>query len=129
MCREEFIALVRGPEHETAKALARLPKGEDSSLIVSATKCDALVEQDPFNVVKELMEAIGIEYLDIVIANAGGGLVYSLMKDVNRKDIVEHIELYVYNVVSLYQATRDLLEQSTSKPVYANMGSGAGFLA
>ncbi|CAI7595962.1 unnamed protein product [Penicillium viridicatum] len=37
--------------------------------------------------------------------------------------------IIVVNAVSLYQATLDLLQKSTGKPIYAIMGSGAGDLA
>ncbi|RAL10481.1 uncharacterized protein BO97DRAFT_426492 [Aspergillus homomorphus CBS 101889] len=42
--------------------------------------------------------------------------------------IVEHLEVNVLSVVSLYQATRSLLEKSITNPVFAIMGSGAGGL-
>lgn len=51
------------------------------------------------------------------------------MKDVKRADIIEHIDVNVLSAVSFYQATRDLLQKSTGKPIYAIMGSGAGGLA
>lgn len=51
------------------------------------------------------------------------------MKDVKRADIAEHINVNVLSVVSLYQATRDMLQESTRKPIYAIMGSGSGGLA
>ncbi|ROW17240.1 hypothetical protein VPNG_01224 [Cytospora leucostoma] len=119
------IAAVRSPEHETTKALSDLPKGSGSKLIVA--KYDATVEQDAFDLVKELKEKHGIKQLDTVIANAGTAKLHPLVKDVKRQDIQEHIELNAYSVVSLYQATRQLL-QSSAKPVFAPMGSGAGSL-
>ncbi|KAI0967876.1 hypothetical protein F4678DRAFT_465139 [Xylaria arbuscula] len=122
------IVPVRRPEHESVKALAKLPRGSGSSLIVPSSKYDATVEQDTFNVVKELVEKHGIDHLDIVVANAGGGVVYPLVKDVKRKDIEEHMTLNVYSVVSLYQATRDLLHKSTRNPTFAITGSSAGSL-
>jgi norsolorinic acid ketoreductase len=70
----------------------------------------------------------GIDHLDIVVANAAISKIYPLVKDVKRADITEHIEVNVLSVVSLYQATRDLLEKSTSNPIYAIMGSSAGAL-
>lgn len=109
----------------TAKALSDLPKGSGSKLIVA--KYDAMIEQDAFDLVKELKEKHGIKQLDTVIANAGTGKLYPLVKDVKRKDIQEHIELNAYSVVSLYQATRELL-QASPKPVFAPMGSSAGSL-
>lgn len=91
-------------------------------------KYEASVEQSPFDAIKEATDQ-GITHLDIVVANAGIAKLYPLVKDVRRTDIVEHIDVNVLSVVSLYQATRDLLQKSTGKPIYAIMGSGAGGLA
>lgn len=90
-------------------------------------KYDASVEQSAFDAVKEATDQ-GVDHLDYVVANAGIAKGYPLVKDVRRADILEHIEVNVLSVVSLYQATRALLEKSTIKPVFAIMGSGAGAL-
>lgn len=87
-----------------------------------------MIEQGAFDLVKELEEKHGIKHVDIVIPNAGAGKVYPLVRDVKRQDIQEHIELNVYSVVSLYQATRRLLEASPNKLIFAPMGSAAGAL-
>ncbi|PSR80438.1 hypothetical protein BD289DRAFT_455306 [Coniella lustricola] len=124
------IAPVRRPEHETSKALVNLPKGEGSSIIVPTATYDATSEEDAFSVVKELVDKHDIKHLDIVLANAGGGLIYPSVLDVTRKDIADHMELNVYSVVTLYQATHALLKKSTSgKATFAIMGSSAGSLA
>lgn len=122
------ITPVRNPQHETARALSDLPRGEGSRLIVPATPYDARSEQAALEVVKELKEEHGIARLDIVLANAGGGLVYPSVKEVKRSEIHEHMELNVYSVVSLYQATRDLLGGSPGPAQFAIMGSSAGSL-
>lgn len=90
-------------------------------------KYDAGIEQSAFDAVKEAADK-GIDHIDYVVANAGIAKVYPLVKDVKRADVLEHIEVNVFSVVSLYQATRPLLEKSITKPVYAIMGSGAGAL-
>ncbi|KAK4062460.1 uncharacterized protein Triagg1_9946 [Trichoderma aggressivum f. europaeum] len=124
--RQTVISANRDPSHSTSKALADLPKADGSSLIV--VKYDAGVEQDAFDVAKELKEKHKVTYLDIVVANAGISKSYPLVKDVQRADIQDHINVNAYGVVSLYQATRDLLEKSTKKPVFTTIGSGAGSL-
>lgn len=91
-------------------------------------KYDASVEQSAFDAVKEATNQ-GVDHLDYVVANAGIAKGYPFVKDVKRADILEHIEVNVLSVVTIYQATRDLLQKSTIKPVYAIMGSGAGALA
>lgn len=99
--------------------------GEDSHVIV--VKYDASIEQSAFGSVKETTSH-GIDHLDIVVANAGISKVYPLVKDVKQTDIIEQIVVNVLDPVSLYQATRDLLQKSTTNPVYAIMGSSAGSL-
>lgn len=121
------IAAVRDPGHPTSQALSQLPKGQGSGLMV--VKYDASIEQDAFDMVKQLQEEHGLDHLDIVVANAGIAKGYPLVKDVTRDGILEHFQLNVLSVVSLYQATRELLHKSPNKPIFAPMGSGAGSLA
>ncbi|TGJ81333.1 hypothetical protein E0Z10_g7448 [Xylaria hypoxylon] len=120
------IAANRDPEATASRALSDLPTGTGSALIV--TKYDAANEQSPFDAVRELREKHGISHLDIVVANAGIAKVFPLARDVKRGDIVEHIEVNVLSVISLFQATRDLLQKSPSKPIFVPIGSGAGSL-
>lgn len=93
-------------------------------------KADSNVETDPADLITELTTKHGITYLDIVVANAGIALAYPLVKDVKRSEILEHIEVNVFAVLSLYQASRDLLQKSQAPngPIWAPMGSGAGAL-
>ncbi|KAI8624573.1 putative NADPH-dependent 1-acyl dihydroxyacetone phosphate reductase [Xylariaceae sp. FL1651] len=120
------IAANRDPTHPTSQALADLPKGAGSSLVV--VKYDAKIEQSPFDVVKELQEKYGVEHLDIVVPNAAIATHYPLARDVKRADILEHVEVNVLSVISLFQATRDLLQKSPNRPIFAPVGSGAGSL-
>ncbi|KAJ5373732.1 Short-chain dehydrogenase/reductase SDR [Penicillium concentricum] len=120
------IAAVRDPTHSTAQVPVRLPGGEGSLVIV--VKYEACIKQSAFDAVKEATNQ-DISHLDIVFANAGIAKLYPLVKDIQRADIVKHIDVNVISVVSLYQATRDLLQKSTRKPIYAIMGSGAAGLA
>ena len=119
------VAAVRDPAHPTAQNLSKLPTGKGSSIII--VKYDAGIEQSAFDAVKEATSK-GIDHLDYVVANAAISKGYPLVKDVKRADILEHFEVNVLSVVTLYQATRALLERSITKPVYAIMGSGGGSL-
>ncbi|KAI8955265.1 putative NADPH-dependent 1-acyl dihydroxyacetone phosphate reductase [Xylaria longipes] len=121
-----IIAANRNPEDAGSKSLADLPKGANSVLIT--TKYDAGVEQSAFDVVSELQEKHGIAYLDIVVPNAAIVKVYPLARDVKRADIIEHVEINVLSVVTLFQATRDLMQKSSRQPIFAPMGSGAGYI-
>ena len=121
-----MIAFNRDPEGATSKSLFELPKGADTSLII--TKYDAADEQSPFDAVKELQDKHGITHLDIVVPNAGIVKLFPFARDVKREDILEHVQVNVLSVISLFQATRELLQKSTRKPIFAIMGSGAGTL-
>lgn len=121
-----MIAANRDPAHPTSKSLADLPKGEDSNLIT--LKYDAAVEKDAFDIVKELEEKHGVTYLDFVIPNAGISQGADAVKDAKRANIQAHVEVNVYGVVSLYQATRDLLQKSPREPIYMPISSISSFL-
>ncbi|CAF9933192.1 MAG: hypothetical protein HETSPECPRED_008566 [Heterodermia speciosa] len=120
------IALNRDPSNPSSQALSSLPKGKDTTLIV--IKYDASIEQDAFSAIQELQQKHAISYLDIVVPNAGFVRGHPLVKDVKRSDILDLFETNALGPVSLYQATRDLLQKSTKKPIFAPVGSGAGAL-
>jgi NADP-dependent 3-hydroxy acid dehydrogenase YdfG len=113
------IAANRDPEHITSKALASLPVGSGSRLIV--VKTDASVEKEA----SEAMEALaaqGINHLDLVIANAGVSYIWPKVSEVKSADLQGHLTPNVYGVVWLFQATLPLLLKSTN-PKWVTMGS------
>ncbi|KAF7198250.1 Norsolorinic acid ketoreductase nor1 [Pseudocercospora fuligena] len=118
------IAANRAPNPTTAKELQDLPTGPGSKVII--VKLDASVTEDAFNAVREL-QSEGIQHIDIVIANAGVSYKFLAVKDLEAKDMQDHLVPNVYGVVSLYQATRDLLNKA-EKPKFITMGSSAGWL-
>ncbi|KAI0485849.1 putative NADPH-dependent 1-acyl dihydroxyacetone phosphate reductase [Xylaria cf. heliscus] len=119
------IAANRNPEDAGTKSLADLPRGADTVLIT--TKYEAAVEQSAFDLVTSLQQKHGIAHLDIVIPNAAIATTFPLAREVKRADILEHVEVNVLSVISLFQATRDLLQKSPREPIFAPMGSGAGY--
>lgn len=122
-----IIAANRDPKHSTSVALGDLAKGEGSKLVV--VKVDSLIEEDAFDAVKELQTTHGIQYLDMVIANAGISAVWPTVVDVKLQDLANHMAINVYGLISLFQATKVLLKKSPSgKPIFAPMGSTAGLL-
>ncbi len=125
---QTVIAAVRDPGHSTAQALAGLPQGPGSTLIT--VQYDAGREQGAADAVAQLRQKHGLDHLDIVVANAGISKSWPFVKDVKRAEIQEHVGVNVAGVVELFQATRDLLQRSTTKkPVFAAVGSLAGSLA
>ncbi|KAI1445149.1 NAD(P)-binding protein [Annulohypoxylon stygium] len=121
------IAANRDPTSGPSQSLSQLPVAEGSSLIV--VKLDAEVESDAAAAIKELKEKHGVEHLDVVIANAGISDVWPAVKDVKISDLDRHVRINVYGVVALYQATRELLRKAGGEPVFAPMGSSAGYIA
>jgi norsolorinic acid ketoreductase len=117
---------VRDPAHPTAQALADLTRGPGSTLIT--VQYDAATEQGAADAVAQLQEKHGVDRLDIVVANAGISNDWPLVKDAKRAEITKHFEVNVLGVVALYQATRELLQRSTAKPIFAPVGSLAGSL-
>lgn len=118
------IAAVRDPNHPTSKALADLPAGQHSRLLV--VKIDSTAEADALKAVEEL-SARGIDRLDLVIANAGVARSFPKVSELKVADLQAHIAPNVFGVVWLYQATLPLLRRS-AQPKWVTMGSSAGQL-
>lgn len=116
------IAGNRDPEHASSKALAKLPRHQESRLIV--VKIDATSATDAADAVKSL-EKDGIDHIDLVIANAGVSYRFGKVSEINIADVKDHFEPNVYGVVRLYQATLPLLLKSES-PKWVTVGSIAG---
>ncbi|XXG96607.1 hypothetical protein Hte_002895 [Hypoxylon texense] len=118
------IAANRNPEHPTSKALATLPKGRDSRLVV--VKIDATIESDASEGVEQL-KAQGIRHLDIVVANAGVSYAWPRVSELTTVDLMGHLTPHLLGAIWLYQATFPLLKKSTN-PKWVTMGSVAGKL-
>ncbi|CAN9240602.1 unnamed protein product [Alternaria alternata] len=115
------IAGNRNPAHPSSQALAKLPKGEGSKLIV--VKIDASIEEDASIAIKELQDHHGIDHLDIVIANAGVAYTYPSVAELKLDDLRGHMAPNVYGFVTLYQATRALLQKSQREPIFTPIGN------
>lgn len=118
------IAANRDPNHPSSKALADLPKGEGSSLVL--VKVDATVSTDALKAVKQLGSQ-GIDHIDIVIANAGVCYAWPKVSEVKAEDIQGHFVPNVHGFVWLYQATLPLLKKSKLGK-FISIGSSAGYL-
>lgn len=118
------IAGNRDPTHPSSRALADLPRGDGSRLIV--VKLDASVDQDAFAAIQELQEKHDIDHLDIVIANAGISYAWPSVAQLKLDDLRNHISPNVYGFIALYQATRALMQKSSREPIFSPIGSIAG---
>ncbi|KAF7589409.1 hypothetical protein BBP40_004313 [Aspergillus hancockii] len=118
------IAANRDPNHSTSKALADIPTAEGTTLRV--IKIDSTSAMDPTNAVK-VLKTYGIDYIDILIANAGIGLSWPKVSAVKVEDIQKHVETNTYGFIRLYQAFLPLLKASHD-PKLVTLGSSSAFL-
>ncbi|GKT43634.1 norsolorinic acid ketoreductase nor1 [Colletotrichum spaethianum] len=118
------IAAVRDPLHPTSKALADLPKGPDTKLIV--VKLDSAVETDAATAVGQLREQ-GITSLDIVIANAGIAQGGTSVRNTSVANAQKHFNVNAIGPLTLFQATVDLLKASnTGSPKFVAVSTLIG---
>ncbi|KAF6842501.1 aflatoxin biosynthesis ketoreductase Nor-1 [Colletotrichum musicola] len=118
------IAAVRDPLHPTSKALADLPKGPETKLIV--VKLDSANEEDAAAAVAQLREQ-GISYLDVVIANAGIGLDSTTVRNTSPANAQLHFNVNAIGPLVLFQATVDLLKASkTGSPKFVALSTIMG---
>lgn len=118
------IAANRDPNHATSKDLSDLPKAEGTSLLL--IRIDATVSSDPTDAVKQLA-SLGIDHLDLVIANAGIAYIWPKVSEVKVEDMQKHTVPNVHGFVWLYQATLPLLKKS-HRPIWVSVGSSAAYL-
>lgn len=118
------IAANRNPDDENSQALAKLPKGNGTSLIV--VKVDSVVKSDAAEAVRTL-EAKGIDHIDLVVANAAIVYIYPKVIDLDTDDLYKHTVVNNYAVVWLFQAVVPLLKKA-AQPKFAAIGSSAGFM-
>ncbi|KAI1808622.1 NAD(P)-binding protein [Daldinia bambusicola] len=116
------IAANRDPNHPTSKDMEKLPKGPGSRLIL--VKVESTSDTDAADAVKELQEQ-GIDHLDIVIANAGISFAFTKAVDAKVEDMRRLMEVNVYGVLRLFQATLPLLRKAAA-PKFVTIGSGVG---
>lgn len=119
-----IIVANRDPEHPTSKSLADLPKAEGTKLLV--VKNDATVPTDAADMVRHLA-SLGIDHLDIVLANAGVCKLWCKVSEVTAEQIQDHVTPNIFGFIWLYQATLPLLKKA-SKPMWVTNGSSAAFL-
>ncbi|WYZ44999.1 hypothetical protein EsH8_VIII_000315 [Colletotrichum jinshuiense] len=118
------IAAVRDPSHPTSKALADLPKGPETKLIV--VKLDSAIENDAAAAVAQLREQ-GITSLDVVIANAGIGQNSTSVRNTSVAITKQHFNVNAIGPLTLFQATADLLKASkTGSPKFVAISTIMG---
>ncbi|KIN08488.1 hypothetical protein OIDMADRAFT_107814 [Oidiodendron maius Zn] len=119
-----IVAGVRNPHHSTSKALAKLPKAERTSLLI--IEIESTVETDAADRMNQLTSQ-GINRIDILIANAGTAYIWPKVSEVRVEDMRKHIDVNVYGIIWLYQATLPLLKKAKSL-IWVSLGMSAAYL-
>ncbi|KAG7150317.1 Norsolorinic acid ketoreductase nor1 like protein [Verticillium longisporum] len=119
------IAAARNPA--SASSLEQLPKGEGSRLIT--VKIDSASDTDAAAAVEQLQSKHGITSLDVVIANAGIAKSGTSVANTTPELLREHINVNAVGPLTLFQATRPLLQASkTGNPVFLPISTIIGSL-
>jgi NAD(P)-dependent dehydrogenase (short-subunit alcohol dehydrogenase family) len=119
-----LIAANRDPSDPTSQEIASLPRAEGT--VVHVIKNDSTVPTGAAEAVKQL-GSLGIDHLDIVIANAGVAYKFPLVRETTPEDLEMHMAPNVYGFLRLFQATLPLL-QAAKSPKWVTIGSSAAFL-
>lgn len=127
------IAAVRNPEACRQELEAQQPRGEGTKLVV--VQLDQASKASAVEAVRHLRETVGIERIDVVIANAGVGLAARL-EDASLDDIQTIVQVNGVGPLLLYQATLPLLRAAAAAggsgrdaPKFALISSGGGSIA
>ncbi|KAM5381176.1 hypothetical protein ACJZ2D_003092 [Fusarium nematophilum] len=122
------IAAVRDPLHETSKALAELPEGAHSHLVI--VKLDSSVPTDAVAAVTTLKREHNIKALDVVIANAGINIGGTSIRKTTAANTLEHLSINTIAPILLFQATADLLQEcATGNPKFIAITALVGSIA
>lgn len=118
------IAAIRdGPDSEAANVLTSLPVGAGSKVIVA--KYDAASTTSAQELVSYLQSQHSIQYLDIVVANAGILKHSGPVKDASAELLNEHFRVNSLGPILLYQAVYPLL-RAAKEPKYFIISSAVG---
>ncbi|OJI99365.1 hypothetical protein ASPVEDRAFT_123663 [Aspergillus versicolor CBS 583.65] len=115
------IAANRDPKHSASTELLALPTAEGTT--VKVVKLDVTSETDGENAARELKE-LGINHVDILIANAAIGYVFPKLEMARLDDIRTHFETNVIGFARTYQAFFPFLQTARDRhPKLVTIGS------
>ncbi|KAH7137414.1 short-chain dehydrogenase [Dactylonectria estremocensis] len=122
------IAAVREFSPDTCKILDALPKAVESKLII--IKIDAAVHSDPAEAMAVLQRDHHIDFIDVVIANAGIAHSGKPVLQNSMDSITDHLLVNTLGPVSLLQATAPFLKASKSRsPIFVAISSLVGSIS
>jgi norsolorinic acid ketoreductase len=91
-------------------------------------KIDSAKEDDPGTAIRLIKEKHGIDWLDIVIANAGISNYFGKAIETPTQNMMEHYQINVLGPLHLFQAAAPLLF-AAERPKFIAMSSGAGSIS
>lgn len=95
--------------------------GKGSKVVI--VKYDSLSLESAKEAVEEMKSKYDIDYLDLVIANAGISKNYQSVLETPIKEITDHFEVNTLGPVVLFQAVYPLLKASTGTPKFVALST------
>jgi norsolorinic acid ketoreductase len=120
------VACVRSVEKSQA-AFQDFEQGTNSRLVVVQLDCASA--SDPERAVQELQSVHGITHIDAVIANAGIANSRPPASSTNLDQLETHMMVNAYSILLLFQATKPLLQRSSSSPKFVYIGARLGTIS
>jgi NAD(P)-dependent dehydrogenase (short-subunit alcohol dehydrogenase family) len=117
------IGSVRDASSPSYSNLENLPTGANSCLHL--VSLESTVESDAASAVASSQQALGIDHIDIVIANAGVNPPVVAPELTKAEDMLSTYKVNAVGPMWLYQATRELLAKA-QKPIWITISSSAG---
>ncbi|KAF7529954.1 hypothetical protein G7054_g9718 [Neopestalotiopsis clavispora] len=117
------IGSIRDDASPEVAELRAFAPAEGSKLIL--IHIESKEPEDAVKAIKEV-KAMGIRYIDIAIANAGGSPPIQSMDSVSASSMVDAFETNALGPLLLFQACKPLLKASKRKPKWVSISTGGG---
>jgi norsolorinic acid ketoreductase len=120
------VGAVRDVSSKDAESLKTLPVGQSSRLVL--VQIDSGNDEDPTKAVEALASQHSVDYLDMVIANAGISRYFGKALVTPSPEAIEHYRINALGPLLLFQSIQPLLSRAFN-PKFVTISSGAGSLA
>jgi NAD(P)-dependent dehydrogenase (short-subunit alcohol dehydrogenase family) len=117
------IGSIRDDASPEVAELRAFAPAEGSKLIL--IHIESKEPEDAVKAIKEV-KAMGIRYIDVAIANAGGSPPIQSMDSVSASSMVDAFETNALGPLLLFQACKPLLKASKRKPKWVSISTGGG---
>ncbi|KAK6199093.1 hypothetical protein LQW54_010153 [Pestalotiopsis sp. IQ-011] len=128
LCRPNHtvIGSIRDDTSPEVHELRAIEPAQGSKLIL--IHIESTCPEDPARAIKEV-KAMGIRYIDIAIANAGGSPPLQSMDSVTADSMVTAFDTNAVGPLLLFQACKSLLKASKKRPRWASISTGGGSIS